>query len=117
MQIVQVRRPHLCRPPQPRIAQVELRILRGREHHVFRLSRREFHRLRESTFESTAGCRSATGPALAAKYTSRHSPIFLSGGEGFQSTNVIARLFSVGAHTCTATTFVPRLTAEVTLNS
>src|SRR5450756_1118175 len=70
----------------------------------------------ESTFESTAGWRSATGP-LVVKYTSRHRPMFLSGGAGFQSTKVIARLFSVGAHTCTASTFVPGLTAEVTLNS
>src|ERR1039457_6772321 len=37
----------------------------------------------ESTVESTAACRSATGP-LVVKYTSRHTPMFLSGGEGFQ---------------------------------
>ena len=46
-QIVQVRRPHLRRPPQPRIAQVELWIPIRREHHVFRLSRRQFHGLGE----------------------------------------------------------------------
>ena len=31
--------------------------------------------------------------------------MFLSGGAGFQSTKVIARSFSVGAKTCTASTF------------
>ena len=46
-QIVQVRRPHLRRPPQPRMAQVEVRILVRLEDHVFRLSRRQFDRLRE----------------------------------------------------------------------
>ena len=70
----------------------------------------------ESTLASTAGLRTATGP-LVVRYASRHKPIFLSGGAGFQSTKVIARLFSVGAHTCTARVFVPVWRAEVMLNS
>ena len=43
--------------------------------------------------------------------------MFLSGGDGFQSTNVMARLFSAGAHTCTASALALGFTKDVTLNS
>src|ERR1019366_8316794 len=70
----------------------------------------------ESTVESTAACRSATGP-LVVKYTSRHPPMFCWGGEGFQSAKVIARLFSGGPPPCPPSTFFRGLTPAVTLNS
>src|SRR5579864_5767439 len=56
-----------------------------------------------STFDTTVGYRSATGP-LVRTSTPRQRPIFLSGGEGFQSTNVIAKSRSVGENTSTART-------------
>ena len=65
----------------------------------------------------TVGKRMAPGP-LVLRYTSRHRPIDLSGGAGFQSTKVMPRSFSLGVQTSTATTFWgPGLRCSVTLNS
>jgi hypothetical protein len=58
-----------------------------------------------STRESTWAWRSATGP-VARRVTSRKRPIILSGGEGFQSTKVMARSVGVGAATSIARTLV-----------
>src|SRR6266567_2541589 len=58
-----------------------------------------------------------TGPLVVIS-TLRYRPMFLSGGAGFQSTNVIARSFSVGEKTSTARTFgFPASAASVMLNS
>ena len=53
-----------------------------------------------SSSVATKGCRTATGP-LAVIETSCHRPMFLSGGIGFQSTQVIARSSCCGAKTST----------------
>ena len=59
----------------------------------------------------------ATGP-LVTMSTPRHNPMFLSGGAGFQSTNVMARSLSVGEKISTANTFcLPGRAASVILNS
>ncbi|PYQ54958.1 MAG: hypothetical protein DMF78_03855 [Acidobacteria bacterium] len=51
---------------------------------------------------STCGSRTAMGP-LSVRETSLHRPMSLSGGMGFQSTQLTARSVGVGAKTSTAT--------------
>src|SRR5437879_2641374 len=70
-----------------------------------------------SSFEATNGFRTATGP-LEARNTSFQIPMFLSGGVGFQSTQVMPRSYLSGAKTSRASALVfPGLRNLVTLNS
>ena len=54
---------------------------------------------------TASGERSVTGP-VATRSTAPHRPMSLSGGQGFQSTQLMPRSFSVGANVSTASTFV-----------
>jgi hypothetical protein len=70
-----------------------------------------------SSWLTTCGCRSASGP-LSVRYTSPQSPMFLSAGVGFQSTHMKARSWGSGANTSTARAFdSPRRASRVTSNS
>ncbi len=74
----------------------------------FRLAatvRSALRRVPVSTRLTTSGLRTTTSP-LALRYAGCHSPMFLSGGDGFQSTQVVCRSGGVGAKTSTARAFV-----------
>src|SRR5713101_7032363 len=71
----------------------------------------------ESSFEETKGLRRETSP-LDVKNTSFQIPKFLSGGVGFQSTQVIPKSFFPGANISTAKALaLPGRRALLTLNS
>src|SRR5262245_40237969 len=59
-----------------------------------------------STVDRTYEWRTVTGP-LVVTYTGPHKPMFLSGGVGFQSTQVMARSPTPGGKTSTATALTP----------
>ena len=69
-----------------------------------------------STRLTTSGYRTTTSP-LAVTYAGCQSPMFLSGGDGFQSTHVVWRSAGSGANTSTASPLVPLCTASVTSSS
>ena len=71
----------------------------------------------ESSFEETKGYLTATGP-LEVMNTSFQMPMFLSGGVGFQSTQVMPRSYFSGAKISSAKAFaVPGFRNLVMLNS
>src|SRR5262249_13617338 len=69
-----------------------------------------------STADRTYECRTVTGP-LVVTYTAPQRPMFLSGGVGFQSTQLMARSPTEGGNTSTATALVPVLATFQTSNT